>query len=352
MMKNSDSEITNINTDFGSVLEVARKSQNYSIDDICEQLKMPVSTIVAIETNDITALPPPTFTQGYIRTYARFLEIPEENVLAIYNQAVPHDLAAKLKPRSKLSAEASSQSPLMKIMTLLLIAAGIAAVIYGSVQYYQKKADVMETELESKEPSYTGNSLDSPAGNRLNIRQNARLTENDELIVQQPDPSEKVEITDLPEIDESVAITETPETTASVADELRTEKTETTAEVTDNVLSPVSDQSVSDEPVSGEPVSDKSQEVAPGVDVLKIYAEQGSWMQVRDANKKRLLYNMVAKGSGKVLQGQAPFYISLGNAKTTKLVINDLVIDMSEYIRENNTASFTVSTEGQQLVFH
>jgi len=342
MMKNSDSEITNINTDFGSVLEVARKSQNYSIDDICEQLKMPVSTIVAIETNDITALPPPTFTQGYIRTYARFLEIPEENVLAIYNQAVPHDLAAKLKPRSKLSAEASSQSPLMKIMTLLLIAAGIAAVIYGSVQYYQKKADVMETELESKERSYTGNSLDSPAGNRLNIRQNARLTENDELIVQQPDPSEKVEITDLPEIDESVAITETPETTASVVDELRTEKTETTTEVTDSVLSPVSD----------EPVSDKSQEVAPGVDVLKIYAEQGSWMQVRDANKKRLLYNMVAKGSGKVLQGQAPFYISLGNAKTTKLVINDLVIDMSEYIRENNTASFTVSTEGQQLVFH
>ena len=342
-MKNSDnSEVTKINTDFGSVLEVARKSQNYSIDDICEQIKIPANTIIAIETNDISALPPPTFTQGYIRTYARFLEISEEDILAIYNQAVPHELAPKLKTRSNRYGKANSQSALMKIMTLLLIAAGIAAVIYGSVQYYQKKADVMETELESKERSFTGNSLDSPGENPLNIRQNARLSENDELIVQQPEPIEKVETTGIPETDESVEITEKPETNESVADEFMANKTEKTDEVVDNVITPVPD----------EAVSDKSQEVVPRVDVLKIYAEQGSWMQVRDASKKRLLYNMVPKGGGKVLQGQAPFRISLGNAKTTKLVINDLAIDMTEYIRENNTASFTVSTEGQQVVFH
>ncbi len=342
-MKNSDnSEVTKINTDFGSVLEVARKSQNYSIDDICEQIKIPANTIIAIETNDISALPPPTFTQGYIRTYARFLEISEEDILAIYNQAVPHELAPKLKTRSNRYGKANSQSALMKIMTLLLIAAGIAAVIYGSVQYYQKKADVMETELESKERSFTGNSLDSPGENPLNIRQNARLSENDELIVQQPEPIEKVETTGIPETDESVEITEKPETNESVADEFMANKTEATDEVVANVISPVPD----------EVVSDKSQEVVPRVDVLKIYAEQGSWMQVRDASKKRLLYNMIPKGGGKVLQGQAPFRISLSNAKTTKLVINDLAIDMTEYIRENNTASFTVSTEGQQVVFH
>jgi cytoskeleton protein RodZ len=335
MMKNSDSEITKTktNTDFGSVLEVARKSQNYSIDDICEQLKIPANTIRAIESNDLTALPPATFTQGYIRTYARFLEISEENVLDIYNQAVPPELAVKLKPRSNLTAEASSQSLLMKTVTLLLIAAGFAAVIYGSFQYYQKKAGVMETELESKERSFSGNSLDSPGENPLNIRQNASLSENDELIVQQPGAVEKVAIIEATEV--------AAEMDESMASESRLNKTAATVEVV-NVLNPEPDEAV---PVTG-------QEVVSPVDVLKIYAEQGSWMQVRDANKKRLLYNMVAKGSGKVLKGQAPFYISLGNAKTTKLVINDLVIDMSEYIRINNTASFTVSTEGQQVVFH
>jgi cytoskeleton protein RodZ len=329
-MNNSDREITKKNTDFGSVLEVARKSQNYSIDDISEQLKIPARTVTAIETNDIDALPPPTFTQGYIRTYAKFLEISEENILNIYNQAVPHDPGAKLKPRSDLRAVASSQSFLMKTMTLLLIAGGVAAVIYGGFQYYQKKADVMETELESKERSFTGNSLDSPVADSLNIRQNASLNEDDELIVDQTSTFEEVELTEIPEIDESVA------------DELAVSSIETTAEVADSVIPPASE----------ETVSEKSTEVAHRVDVLKIYAEQGSWMQVRDANKKRLLYNMVPKGGGKVLQGEAPFQISLGNAKTTSLVINGLAIDMSEYIRKNNTASFTVSTEGKQVVFH
>ena len=340
MMKNPDSEIIKINTDFGSVLEVARKSQNYSIDDVSRQIKIPAHTITAIETNNISALPPPTFTQGYIRTYARFLEISEDNVLAIYNQAMPHDLAPKLKTRSNLSGEASSQSPLMKIMTLLLIAAGITGGIYGSLQYYQKKADVMETELDSKERSFTGNSLDSAGADNLNIRQNARLSENDELIVQQSDPFDKVEITEMPVkggMDESAtdelttdeSTTDESTTDEPITDELSVNKTETTAEV-----------------------ADKSQELAPPVDVLKIYAEQGSWMQVRDANKARLLYNMIPKGGTKVLRGQAPFRVLLGNAKTTELVINDLVIDMSEYIRENNTASFSVSTEGQQVVFH
>ena len=336
MMKNFDSEVININTDFGSVLEVARKLQNYSIDDISEQLKIPAKTITAIETSDINALPPPTFTQGYIRTYAKFLEIPEENILNIYSQAMPHDRAANLKPRSNLPCEASSQSLLMKTVTLLLIAGGITAVIYGSFQYYQKKADVMETELESKERSFTGNSLDSPGTDRINIRQNASLDENDELIVPQSDAFDKVE---MPDMDESLEMSEMNQ---SAADESRVNETESTAEVADNVITTVPDKAV----------SDKSQEVATQVDVLKIYAEQGSWMQVHDASKKRLLYNMIPKGGGKVLQGQAPFRISLGNAKTTKLVINDLAIDMSEYILKNNTASFTVSTEGQKVVFH
>ncbi len=198
MMNNSDREITKKNTDFGSVLEVARKSQNYSIDDISEQLKIPARTITAIETNDIAALPPPTFTQGYIRTYAKFLEISEENVLNIYNQAVPHDVAVKLKLRSDhLRNVTGSQSFLMKTVTMLLIAAVFSAVIYGGFQYYQKKADVMENELESKEPSFTGNSLDSPGADSLNIRQNASLSEDDELIVDQTITSEELEITEI-----------------------------------------------------------------------------------------------------------------------------------------------------------
>jgi hypothetical protein len=34
------------------------------------------------------------------------------------------------------------------------------------------------------------------------------------------------------------------------------------------------------------------------------------------------------------------------------VVINELEVDMTDYIRPNNTAIFSVSTNGQNIIFH
>ena len=311
----NESSVASGSVDFGSVLASGRKFKNYTVEQISEQLKIPIRTILALEGNDVEALPVPTFTQGYIRAYAKYLEISADDVLLIYNRAVPQEQVADLKPRSNLPEEASSQSLVMKTVTVLLILAGIMAIIYGSFQYYQEKADVMETALESKQRSFSGNSLDSPGTARLTIKQNARLTDDGELLVL---PAKSNNLTDA-EIDVASKM--------SAEDSLKEE---------DSVIEPV-----------------PAQEVAViSLDVLKISAEKGAWVQVRDASNARLFYNMVAEGGVKTLRGQAPFSITLGNAKTTRVIINDLEIDMSEHMRANNTAIFSVSTDQQQVVFH
>lgn len=339
-MINPDNETDNeegINTDFGSVLAASRKSKNYSIDDVCAHLKIPPRIIDAIENSDVAALPEVTFTQGYIRSYAKFLEISEENVLAIYKRTASHDTSQKLKPCSNLPNEANSKSPLMKTVTLLLILAAFSAIIYGAFQYYQNKADVIETERESKYRGFAGDSLALPSDvplniHGLNIEQQARLSESGELIVQQAALTEKAEIIAMEE---------------SVVDAEVVNNTDAALEVIDEALVLVTGAASSEESVPEE-----EKDIAPRLDVLKIYAEQGSWMQVHDASTSRLLYNMIPKGGEKTILGQAPFRVSLGNAKTTKLVINDVAIDISKHIRANNIASFTVSTEGQRIIFH
>ncbi len=310
-MSDSDSNTEN-NNNFGFVLAEARKAQNYSIADICEHIKIPKHVISAIEANDVEALPAPTFTQGYIRAYAKFLELSEENLLEMYNQVVPQDQLSTLKPRSSLPDEASSQSPVVKAVTMLLIAGCIAAVLYGSFQYYQEKADVMENELESKQRSFTGNSLDSPGTKRLNIKQNTGLNENDELIAENSDSFE-------------------PMTTQKSVRQVQPEK-----------ITPYSD---------ADAVTEENQQTMQD-DVIEIFAEKGSWMEVRDASSARLLYNMVPSGGSKVLRGKGPFRISMGNARSTRVTINDIEIDMTDYIRSNNTASFTVSNEGDDIIFY
>ncbi len=309
MSKSDSNSHTEKNNDFGFILTEARKSKNYSVDNICEHLKIPKNVISAIEASNIEALPAPTYTQGYIRAYAKFLEIAEDDLLVMYNEAVPHELASALKPRSSLPGEASSQSPLVKMVTMLLIAGGVAAVLYGSIQYYQEKADVMENQLESKERSFTGNSLDSPGSNRLDIQQDKGITGDDETAMESSD----------------LLVSQDPES--------QLESAQTTADSSEEVVS-------------------EQDESIPQDDVINILAEQGAWMEVRDATRARLLYNMVPSGSSKVLQGKGPFRISMGNARSTRVLINDIEIDFTRYISSKNTASFTVSIEGENIIFH
>jgi len=302
-------------TDFGKLLTDARKEKKYTVEEVSDYLKIPVSTIIALEACDREALPASTFTRGYIRAYAKFLETSEDAVLLVYSRGMPHDNSRDLKPRSNLPDEASSQSPLIKTITLLLIIAVIAVIGIGGFQYYQKKAGVMEDELDAKQQSFTGNSLDSPGSHPIVIKQNAQLVDG-ELVVGEA----------------AVAGTESIEPqTASVAviETSAVSEDETDAQQSENAIDTQSED-----------------------DRIEIIAENGSWVEVRDANKSRLLYNMLAAGGSRELFGQAPFSVTMGNAKTTRVVVNGIEVDVSDYIRSNNTASFKVSTQDQEVIFH
>ncbi|MBE9567970.1 MAG: helix-turn-helix domain-containing protein [Proteobacteria bacterium] len=348
--KNSDNpsgdEAIDRSNDFGSALAEARKAKDLSEEEISEHIKIPVQIVMAIENNDIDSLPAATYTQGYIRSYAKFLELPVDDLLQKYGRAVPHKLASDLKPRSNLPNEASSQSPLVKLLTIILIVAGLGTLGYGIFQYYQEKADDMGSERESRDQPFTGNSLDSPgtlpgfrASGRddrssepreaspedghaqpLTIRQDARLSEDGELILTGDNSSENRESTD----DAGTAA----------------------APGSDMVAEP------SAEPAA-EPVEVmKADQAAPATDVVEVYAEMGTWLEVYDAGKQRLFYNMLQEGSSKLLSGRAPFRIKLGNARSTQVSVNNRLVDMTPYIRSNNTVIITVSTDGKDVIFH
>jgi cytoskeleton protein RodZ len=309
-----DVETAKKDADFGKQLREARKAQNYTVEEISGHIKVPVQTLKVIEASDLDKLPVPTFAQGYIRAYAKFLEISEDSVLEKYNLAVPHQEEATLRPRSKLPGEASSQSPLVKSITMLLMLAGIAAVIFGSFKYYQEKAGAMEEELDNRDQSLIGNSLDSPGSNRLSVEQDSGLADDGGLVVEQSDSYQ-----DVP--------------AAGVDQDISADANDTGSEI----------DAVTEEVVIEQP---------PENDIIEFFAENGSWMEVRDVNKSRLFYNMIPVGGSKVIVGKAPFNVTMGNAKTTRVVINDLEVDMTDHIRPNNTAVFNVSTNGQDIIIH
>ncbi|MDH3643610.1 MAG: helix-turn-helix domain-containing protein, partial [Gammaproteobacteria bacterium] len=66
----------------GETLQAARLAMEVSCREVAEALNLPIETVEAIEANDYERLPAPVFTRGYIRAYAKLLELDSDPVVA------------------------------------------------------------------------------------------------------------------------------------------------------------------------------------------------------------------------------------------------------------------------------
>ena len=66
----------------GEQLRNARQGYRWSVEDVAANLNLTVEMVRALESGDSEVLPGPTFVRGYLRAYARLMEIDESTVLA------------------------------------------------------------------------------------------------------------------------------------------------------------------------------------------------------------------------------------------------------------------------------
>ena len=73
----------------GPMLAKAREARGLGINDVVQTLKFNPRQIELLEADDIGALPDAMFVRGMIRSYARFLKIDPEPLLARLASRVP-----------------------------------------------------------------------------------------------------------------------------------------------------------------------------------------------------------------------------------------------------------------------
>jgi len=70
----------------GARLRTAREARQLTAEGVAKQLNLDVAVIHALENDDGQHLPAPIFVQGYLRSYARLLELPESELLDDYTR--------------------------------------------------------------------------------------------------------------------------------------------------------------------------------------------------------------------------------------------------------------------------
>lgn len=70
----------------GQILKEERLKKYYTLEEVEKATKIRKELLEALEEDQYSKLPPPTFIQGFIKNYGRFLDLPVEKLLAIFRR--------------------------------------------------------------------------------------------------------------------------------------------------------------------------------------------------------------------------------------------------------------------------
>ena len=111
----------------GEQLRTAREAAGMSVHEISTHMHLDSRIILALEADDYEELPAPTFVRGYLRGYARLLDLAPEPVLQAFEQRdfAPPSLVADIAVRSQVQ---SRDFPI-RLVTYVVVAALVLLVV-------------------------------------------------------------------------------------------------------------------------------------------------------------------------------------------------------------------------------
>ncbi len=294
----------------GAQLKAGREAQQQSLEQAARHLRLDEPTLAAIEADQYPAHVPATFLRGYLRAYAKWLELPADAIVAAYNAKHP-DEAQLAGLKSLLALPESSQGPSRKwlggvLIVLALVAVVVAAVIWVPGDWLSRlktaettaTTDVAVADLQPSEASSGELSLQLPPEQPLSepaVTGEITLDTNPVSTEPVPDSSKPTGSAPAP-VSTVTAPTSTPSTSSA-----------TTANV--STAAPI-----------------------PGVgESIELVFVEDCWIRVTDASGNVLSVGIKQNGQRIRLSGTAPLIVVLGNPPGVQLRHNGRPVDLSPY---------------------
>lgn len=82
----------------GQRLKQERITRGLTIDEVSKETKIKASYLLAIEKGDYKRLPASTYSQGFVRNYAKYLDLSEKDILAIFRREFDEEKTFKVLP--------------------------------------------------------------------------------------------------------------------------------------------------------------------------------------------------------------------------------------------------------------
>ena len=298
----------------GKRLREARIARSLEIEDVATRLRLHVRTIKSIEADDYAHLPAPTFVRGYLRGYARLLDLPCGPIVESYerNDFAPPPLVPDISRREEVK---STDFP-VRMVTYAI--AGVL-VIFVTIWWQSQQSEPVS--IETGGSAFDLTTLDA----------------------QTPDPDLTIAGSADNSLEESATDADTVASISDLSDDIETtpgatsDDTELSADA--QGLAAIAEVGVEVEPVqlvseeSGvSPSTESTTRVEsvpdePGVSRLKIVFSQESWVEIYGKDGKTLFYDLAKPGQTINLSDTGALRVVLGVPGGAKIEFNGKPFD-------------------------
>lgn len=341
----------------GERLRNARVSQDMDIVKAAGKLHLTTDMVDAIECDDYSELPARVFVRGYIRNYARLVDLPVDSIMAQFDELWPEDEhKVKVENAPRLPADPRPGNNWSGGITWLLLIAGLVLFLVWWQGYLDrfspKDVESLEQELPVAEPSgSTGSSLNLPLPETSDPETQApALSQGPGLLALPKKPASPATASSAPAVS-TVPINKQPVSVShdnvSTSQLVKTTATGVTgaAPLTSILPQPATLEAQSDVAVAGEPGNTERQITSPAAALQQgvvVRFTEDCWVDIRDSSGSFKLFGTRREGTESLLGGKPPYRFVLGNAAGVNVVVDGEAYDLQVHTR-NNVARFTLT---------
>lgn len=308
----------------GADLKAAREGLQVSVREVADALNLPSRVIEALEADDYEGLPPTVFTRGYLRSYARLLELSPDDLLARYPE-VTEEIEAVTDARGGLHPVLSRFRPLLvPVVAAVLVVLLLLVWALSGDDADERSLPPVQEQDEAAPDSAGSENVVSPASPTA--------------------PAASAE----PEVVSDPPLTEEPDRARAQAQEMEQPATGVSSVSPDDggVQAPVStgERPAEQAPparAAGDETTRARRITELGDDRLLLRFSEDCWVQVKTLDGQSLYSDLNRAGGTLLLTGRAPFRVRIGYAPGASLTFNGQDIALSGFTR-NNVANLVV----------
>lgn len=315
----------------GKTLRAAREKMDLSVNDVANRIKFAPRQIESLEADDYDRLPEAAFVRGFVRSYARLLELDPARLLSV----LPSTHVKTSSTQEVKSVEIPMPSELSgRRYNIMLLAVGLVIALSVAIfERVQNRApEVSEPVVNSKVQAIDLPNV-SAEGKSDEATEQAQAPAVEQLpaahSVVAPAPLPAVAQTVIRPVTVPVVQPVVRATPAPVSQQQMPQATLNTTAAPQQTAKPA--------PVVAPKVVSVDHQPKPGTEItaaehsLRMEFDEESWVEIKEGDGQVLTSRMHTAGSLVRITGKSPLIVTIGNARAVRLFDSGKKINLERY---------------------